>query len=372
MIRKSTQRKTAGRIVRLLPLALLTLWVASCGGRGDDPPGQGQEPGVPVEVVTLRGRAASLRIERVGVLRGSAEVDVVPKVAGRIQEVRAARGQRVGRGDVLAVIEQADYRDGVKRGEAGSAVARANLVQAELNVKRQRTLFEEGITSDAVLEAAESAYQVASAGIQQAETALETAERQLSDTRIVSPFDGYVGARMVEVGTFVAPPAAAFAVVALDPMEIEVAVTDRDVTRVKIGAPAEVSVDAIPGRRFAGEVTEVSVSTDRMSGSFPLIVRVPNPEGMLRDGMTAAVAIEVGQKPDAIVVSPDVLIERGGQWLAYVVRDTVAEPRRVVPGELVAGGIIVEKGLQAGDRLVVKGQAYLDDGTRVRVEGVGS
>ena len=116
-----------------------------------------------------------LQLERVGVLRGSAEVEVVPKVAGRIHEVSAVRGQRVKSGEVLAVVEQADYLDGLRQAKAGLAVAEANLDQAELNVTRQRTLFEEGIASDAVLEGAESAYQVAAAGIQQAKAGVEMA-----------------------------------------------------------------------------------------------------------------------------------------------------------------------------------------------------
>jgi RND family efflux transporter MFP subunit len=325
-----------------------------------------------VEVVTLEGEEAILLIERVGVLRGSAEVEVVPKVAGRIQRVIAVRGQKVARGDVLAVIEQADYVDGLQQAQAGLAVAEANLVQAELNIARQRALFDEGIASDAALEAAESAYRVASAGVRQAQAAFEIAERALGDTRIVSPLEGYVADRMVEVGTFVSPPVAAYSVVALDPLEMVCLVTDQDISRVEIGATADIDVKALPDRRFKGRVTEVSVATDRTSGGFPVTVSVPNPDGILKDGMTAIVDLHVGRQPGAIVVSPDVLIERGGQWYAYVVKDSVAESRRVTPGDWVTGGVIVEDGLEEGDALVVKGQAYLDTGTRVKVEEVGS
>ncbi len=354
---------------RVLPLFLL---LAACGRPDGQAGGDGSERGLAVEVVTLRAETTELRLERPGVLRGSSEVEVVPKVAGRIQEVRVGIGQRVKRGDVLAVIEQADYLDGLQQAQAGVAVAEANLVQAELNVERQRKLFEEEIASDAALEAAESAYRVAVAGLRQAQAAMEIAGRQVNDTRIISPLDGFVAARMVEVGTFVLPPVVAYTVVSLDPMEILISVTDRDISRIRLRAPADVHVYALEGRVFSGRVSEVSVAADRTSGSFPVTIRIPNPDGILRDGMTAQAAIHVGERESAIVVSPDVLIERGGQWFAYVVRDTVAESRRVTPGEWVAGGVIVEEGLSAGERLVVKGQAYLDTGTRVRVEEVGS
>ncbi|MCK4546964.1 MAG: efflux RND transporter periplasmic adaptor subunit [Candidatus Eisenbacteria sp.] len=349
----------------------LCLLFAGCGNSGGNPGEDGEATGVPVEIVTLRSQTAELRLERVGVLRGSAEVDVVPKVAGRIQGVRAVRGQRVERGEVLAVIEQADYLDGLRQAEAGMAVAEANRKQAELNVERQRSLFEEGIASDAVFEAAESAYQVASAGVRQAKAAVKMAERQVGDTRIISPLDGFVAERMVEVGTFVSPPVAAYNVVALDPMEIRVMVTDRDIAQVHRGAKVDISVAAFPGRCFAGRVTEVPMAADRTCGSFAVTVAVPNPDGNLRDGMTVTAAIRIGQRESAIVVPEDVLIERGGQWYAYVVNDTTAESRRVTLGDPVAGGVIVEEGLRDGEKLVVKGQAYLDNGTPVRIGEVG-
>lgn len=357
------------RIFCVLPVCLL---LAACGGTGGNSGENEGEAGIPVEVVTLKAETAILRIERVGVLRGSAEVEVVPKVAGRIQEVLVLRGQRVRKGDVLAVIEQADYLDGLEQARAGLAVAEANLLQAELNVKRQRKLFDEGIASDAVLEGAESTYEVAKAGVRQARAAVGIAERQVGDTRIVSPLDGFVSAAMVEVGTFVSPPTVAFNVVALDPMEIQVAVTDRDIVRVSPGGKAEVAVEVLGGRRFEGRVTEVSVAADRMSGSFPVTVEVPNPGGELKDGMKAEVAVQVGERAGAIVVPPDVLVERGGRWFAYVVADTAAESRQVSLGEWVVGGVIVEEGLREGEALVVTGQAYLDDGTRVRVKEVES
>jgi RND family efflux transporter MFP subunit len=297
-------------------------------------------------------------------------VQVVPKVAGRIEEIRAVRGERVQTGDVLAVIEQADYMDGLSQARAALAVAEANLAQAELNVTRQRTLAEEGIASDAALEAAETAFRVAAAGVQQAKAAVEMAERQVDDTRIVSPIDGFVAERMVEVGTFVSPPSAAYTVVALDPMEMQLSVTDRDIAGIRVGAAVDLTVGALPGRSFLGRVTEVSVAADRTTGSFPVTVRIPNRDRVLRDGMAARAAIHTGEREDALVVSPDALIERGGQWFAYVVKDTVAESRRVRPGEWTADGVLVEEGLEEGDRLVVKGQAYLDDGTRVRVQEV--
>ncbi len=251
-------------------------------------------------------------------------------------------------------------------------MAEANLAQAELNVKRQRTLFEEQITSDAALETAESAYDVAQAGVRQARAAMETVGRQVEDTRIVSPLNGFVTVRRVEVGTFVSPPTPAYTVVAMDPMEVLLSVTDRDISRVRVGAAVDVFVDALEGSSLSGRVSEVSVAADRMSGSFPVKIRVSNRDGTLRDGMTVRVAVHVGRRENAIVVSPDALIERGGQWFAFVVHDSAAESRRVTPGAWVAGGVIIEEGLSAGDRLVVKGQAYLDTGTRVRVEEVGS
>jgi membrane fusion protein (multidrug efflux system) len=144
-------------------------------------------------------------------------------------------------------------------------------------------------------------------------------------------------------------------------------VNERDASRLRNGARARVTLDAHPDRAFTGELTHVVPQADRESRAFPVKVRVPNAEHVLKSGMFARVALEVAGNRQALHVPKDAVVRRAGSALVFVVDNGVARARPVRTG-VSAGGLVevLDGALTAGQEVVVVGNDTLQDGAKVR------
>ncbi len=322
-----------------------------------------------VAVDTLALREAVVTLEAGGTLEASAQVDVVAKVNGMLEHIQVDEGDRVQRDQPLAVIERDDYVLGLEQADAAVAMAEAGLATAESNEKRMNSLFAEGLSSDAAIEGAVAAHDVARAQLAQAKAAKALATRRLDDTTIRAPFDGYVLERLVDTGSTVGQGMPLFTVIATDTLRFQFPLGEQDIIKIKPGTPAIVRVNAFGDRSFDAFVSSVPPGTSLQSAVFRVMLSIPNDKRTLLQGMSARATLPLERRAHAIVVPADVLLQRGGAWTAYVVEDSLAQERPVVPGPEAECGMIVESGLEAGDVLVVEGQTYLRPAQPVRVSG---
>lgn len=257
-------------------------------------------------------------VQSTGQVQPLTQVQVGAQVSGRITKVMVDFNSKVKSGDVLAEIDPTLFGAQIDSGRAQIAAATAAVTKAEANViairarlDRIKKLVTEGITSQSELDAAQGAYDVAvaevaasKANVNQLQAQLRSSRTNLEYTRIFSPIDGVVINRAIDPGQTVAASfqAPVLFVIAQDLQKMRVLadIDEADVGRLKEGISAEVSVDAFPGEKFKGIVSQVRFSPNSQAGvvTYAAVIEVDNPDVKLRPGMTATVSIRTAEVKD--------------------------------------------------------------------------
>jgi len=350
-------------LVTVVLAAALTL--VACDRANGDNAKEGKEdvPAVPVEV------AATQRAEMAAMYTGTAPVEsdrkalVLPKVQGEIRQVLADEGQRVRAGQLLARLDGDKLRLEV-------ALNEATMNKLERDYNRNLELQQKGLVSATALDNLK--YELAAA-----KANWELARLQLSYCDIRSPIDGNVTQRLdvVKVGNTVTPvggviesgQSALFVIEDLDTLMLRVNVPERELAKLVVGQPAQLSFDAVPGHVFLGTISQISPSVNAETATFSVRIRVTQAEGLLRPGMFARVAIIYERKPNALQIPRTALLDGDGPPKVFVIKDGKAAERSVKLGLSNGAWIEVTEGLKDGEQVVVVGQGAVKPGAAVRV-----
>ncbi len=259
-------------------------------------------------------------VQSTGQVQPLTQVQVGAQVSGRITNVMVDFNSQVKKGDVLAEIDPTLFGAQIDSGRAQISSAAAAVTKADANViavrsrlERAKKLVAEGIGTQADLEQAQGAYDVAvadvaatKANVNALQAQLRSSRTNLEYTRIFSPIDGVVISRAIDPGQTVAASfqAPVLFVIAQDlrKMRVLADIDEADVGRLKEGITAEVSVDAFPGEKFKGTVSQVRFSPTSNAGvvTYAAVIEVDNPDVKLRPGMTATVSIRTAEMRDAL------------------------------------------------------------------------
>jgi membrane fusion protein, multidrug efflux system len=349
---------------------LLALLAAACGGAAQSaPPLTEKQRTVPVRTATVTARDVDDVVVLTGTLRPRAQVQVVAEVAARLLRIQKDEGARVQRGDVLAVLDPVDFRLGHERAQAALKMAEATLAHAEAEKERADSLLKTGGITDKDHLASQMNLRVAGASVAQARAEASMAAQQLARSTVRAPFSGRVAKRLADPGAMLAAGAPIFTVVDDSVLEFRAAVPSVSYNRVKVGAPVDVSVDAVPGKAIPGRVARIAPLVEERSRSFEAIVEVPgSPE--LVGGLFARAVVRVGRVSGALVLPPTALIRDGarpGEAEAFVLSANQAERRKVTVGVESADAVQVTSGLKAGDVVVVDPPPALASGATVEI-----
>lgn len=279
------------------------------------------------------------------------EVTISSEVAGEIVELPVHDGQKVEKGDTLVRVNPDTLEAQVLQQEAAlratnanSLEAEARMMQAELELKRIRSLSEKGFTTQEQVDQADTSFQIAQASYQATLSRIEQQEMQLKEARnslakatSFAPISGTItsltselGDRVVGTGQFEGTEI--MRVADLTQIEVRVDVSESDIVQVKIGDPASIEIDAIPGEEFQGEVTEIANSANRDSSSssdqlttFQVKVRLLEPSKQIRPGMTATAEIKTETVKDVVKVPLQAVTVRSKDVVAKQLGETKDE-----------------------------------------------
>lgn len=312
---------------------------------------------------------------------------VSAKIQGRLAELRVEEGSIVREGETLARLESTDYEAQVARARAAVQRAQADLAEYERQARLADDLAKQRIVAEDQREAAASRVRIAEAELAQQQADLAFAEAQLQNTVIRAPFGGVVVKKMAEVGESVAPippgvnistsSGAIVALADLQTLEVEADVAEANVAKVQNGQPAEVTVEAIPDRRYKAVLRQVIPTADRTKATVMVKVTILDKDKDLKPEMSAKVTFlepEKQRQPEAaaepvVLVPRAAVVSRGGKPAVFLVRDGKAQERGVVLGTERQGQVIVVEGLSGGETIVAKPGDALADGAAVRVKG---
>jgi RND family efflux transporter MFP subunit len=353
---------------RALAVALL-LTAAACSG----PDQQAVAPVPPVEVATVEGRRVVERIQATGDLIPREEATIASEVPGLVTKLHVDEGSAVKRGEALLEIDPERRRLELDARRARVEEAEAALADQKRQTERVRELSQKQIASDAQLDQGELALRLSQSRLNAARAELGLGERALRDATVVAPFDGLVAKRLVSQGEFVAPGAPLVELVALDPIEISFHVTEIDSARVSVGATVALRVATYPNDAFQGEVISVSPGVDLRTRMLRVRALVPNADGRLRPGFFARVDLGISEREGVPMIPEDAVLQRADGAIAFrLVGEDRVERCVLRTGALREGQVEVIEGLELGDRVVVRGQTGLVDGSLVSASEHGA
>ena len=343
---------------------------ASAAGapRAAGAPGGAPQGPVAVEVGKVESATLVDEAQAVGTLRSRQGVVVRPEVAGRIAALGFQDGQRVRKGQVLVQLDDAIVAAQVRQAQAQVSIARANY-------DRNRELLAENFVSQAAVDQT-------AANLQVAEAQLALARAQLERMKIVAPFDGTAGIRQVNVGDYVAAGTDLVNLEDLSRVYVDFRLPERYLPQLRVGQAAQVTLDALPQKRFNARIDAMDPQVDATGRSVLVRASLDNTEGVLRPGMFARVDTVLSTRPEALVVPEEaVMPDAGKQFVIKVVpgpevegRATrVAQPSEVQTGARRQGRVEILQGVQAGDTVVTAGhQRVQRDGALLRIVEVGA
>lgn len=341
-----------------------------------------EAPPIAVEITRVQKRTVNDRIDVVGSLDANASVELRARVSGYIKKLPYDMGDYVEAGAVVVELDDSEFTESVVRAEAALKVAQANLAAqtakadlAQDDVNRLSGLAESGVTTPQQLDQARAQLAIAQAELElgQAQVAQAESDRlqsqlRLKDTKITTPFAGYVASRLVETGDLAQPNLPLLNIADLSIVRTIVHVVERDYHRVQAGQRAQIQVDAYPGEWFEGTVIRKAPVVDPDTRTAEVHIELLNDKARLKPGMHARVRLMFGQRHDAEVVPIAAVFERNGQPAVYLIEGT--PPRtvlRTVQVGVTEGNVVeIVSGLSVGEQVVTLGARLVADGQSVQ------
>ena len=317
---------------------------------------------------------------------------VASKMTGRLTALLVEEGSIVKNGQILARMESSDVAAAKDQVAANLINARAMLKQARVerdNLQKENAryqkLIKDGYISQSEYDAINTRYlrsqeavKAASAAAESAAAALTGAEANLDYTLIRAPFDGVVLTKNADVGDIVTPLGASStskaAVVTLADMgslQVEADVSETSITRIRVGQPCDIQLDALPDKRFRGQVHAIVPTVDRAKATVLVKVRFLDLDARMLPDMSAKVSflsreLTAGELQPRLAVNKDALVSRDGKNITYLVQDNKVRETAISVGDRLGDLQEVETGLKSGDRVVLKPKG-LRDGAKIKV-----
>ena len=332
-------------------------------------PGAGRIAAFPVKVEPVATRTVEYAISAVGSVEAFEIVQVTARVAGAVEKIQFREGDNVRKGQTLVEIEPERYRLATEEANAELEKAKASLAEAEAGRDRRQGANDKtpGLIPGEEISAWSTRVATAQAEVGAAQAALELSQRNARDARPEAPFAGTIQSRNVQTGQYVTPGTLLTTLVRRDPLLIRCQIPEGDASHLSTGMGVRFTVRNGQTEHHA-RIVAVAGSADLTSRMVPVTAEVTDSGPELRPGAFAEITIPVGSKAEA-TVAPETAIrpsERG--FLAYVVRNGVAEERVLTLGLRTPDGMVeVKSGLSPIDSLVVRGAEALRNGAKVRV-----
>lgn len=357
----------------IFPLAILLI-LSGCPDRSRPEGRAGQSSTLdrgasahPVELTEVRAEDVIEWIRAVGSIHADQQVELSAEVGGRLAEIEVEVGDLVEEGDLVARLDDERLRIARDLARAEVEMARANLEKSRRDAQRQVSLYEGQVTSEFSLEQANLKARIDEGQLKVAQARLAVAERNLADASIISPVEGEITRKHVEVGELVEAGTPLFEVAKIDRVKIVVHVSELEVTRLHKGQEAEISVDGHPGVVFRGAVNTISAQADPQTRAFPVEILVVNDQAeKLLPGFIGRARIRGRTFENAISLPEEVVVESDGRPVVFVATGDTASARSVETGFADRGRLLITQGLEPGDRVIVTGQQSLRDGDRIQ------
>jgi membrane fusion protein (multidrug efflux system) len=309
-------------------------------------------PPMPVEVAKAQEQGIADRLDALGTIEADEAITVVSEIDGVVTSLPFREGDAVGKGTLIARIDDAQLKAETDRAEALRD-------QSRTAYQRVKVVVEEGAGATQDLDDAAAALKVAEAN-------LSWAQARLAKTRITAPFPGMLGARRVSPGAFLRAGEPITDLARVEELRVNFSAPERFLAKLTRGAEVQVTTTAYPGLAVTGKIDVIEPVLDPQTRSARIVARVANPEGKLRPGMSANVAAVLEQRPSALTIPSEAVFVEGAQAYVYVVKpDSTVTRTAVTLGTRTRDVVEVLAGLSVDASVVRAGHQKLFEGARI-------
>lgn len=364
-------------MTRILSMAVLAILLAACG-REAPPENSGEEHAIDapttaqivlsdeeikaagIRTEALQPAEVHERIALTATIQANQErlAHIAPRVPGRIVTIAVKLGDQVRAGQSLASldsIELGEAHSGYLQAESQFKLAQADFERAEKLYADQIVPQKDYLRSRAEHEKARASFKAAADKLRLMGVTPARAESAVSVFPIHAPFAGTIIEKQAVLGELAQPDKSLFTVADLSSLWIEANLFEKDLGKVRVGVPAEISVAAYPNEVFKGRLNYISSVMDKESRTVKARVDVSNADGRLKPDMFAAVAVDTASTRQALTVPVSALILVEGQQVVFVQGKAGFEKRAVDLGDALGQRVVVKGGIEAGEMLVVEG-----------------
>ncbi len=344
------------------------------------------------EVVTISPAQADVKLMASGYVVPQRHSIVASKQPGRLESVLVKEGDEVREGQLLAQLESADLRATLSEARAALASARARvlgtkatLAEARLQLGREKQLLGSGGSTQSTVDTAQSRFDLAEANLQAGNAEVEAAaarvanaEVALRNARITAPFSGRVVRKLAEAGEVMSAlyqntVGGIVELVDFNSLVVEADVSEGRIGAIKIGDPAEVTLDAFPSQRLRGVVSELRPTVDPQKATVLTRVKFVDPVPAVLPQMAAKVLFlnraldeQKLKEPPKTVVPGSAVVEKGGSKQVFVLSEGRVHVTPIVLGDVIGDSIEVKQGPGPGTHVVLHPPSSLQDGDSVR------
>ena len=356
---------------------------------------QAEMPPLPVKVVEAERRDVPLSIEMVGTTLGQQDVPIRARVEGFLETMNFQEGRFVKQGDLLYTIDPQPFQAKLVEAQSQLASAQTSLAKSEADLNRIRPLAEMKAVSEQDLDAAVAQEAAARANVRASEAGVDLAKIELSYTKIYAPIEGLIGLTKARPGEFVGRepnPVVLNVLSDIDPIRVRFAIAEREYLILARTYMESINLDATQsglsrnekmkedtrkqdlvliladGSRHdqLGSVIAASQAIDPTTGTYSVEAVFPNPTGYLLPGQFARVMAPYQTLENAVTVPRKAIVELQGRFRVYIVDDSNAvEMRDVELGPIKDTDIVIESGLDGGEKVIVEGLQKVRPGMAV-------
>lgn len=339
------------KIVKFALPVLLVSMLAACGE--EEMAKKEEKYAIPVETTTVIQGNVSSFYSTTATLEAPQEANVVSRIAGLIEVINVEEGDRVKKGQSLAIIDAKRQQYDLDRSEA-----EVKIIEQELN-RLKKMNNKEFISADSM---AKLEY-----NLQAAIARRDLAELQVKESHVVSPIDGIIAKRYVKAGNMAKEFGDLFYIVNQDELHGIVHLPEQQLTSLRLGQEAQVFSNQQSKNAINAKVLRISPVVDPQSGTFKVTLAVPNQDARLKAGMFTRVELKYDTHENVITVPYSALINQDNKQALYVINGTNANRREVEIGYREGDAVEIVSGIKPGEVVVTRGQQNLKDQSLVEV-----
>ena len=332
-------------------VVLASVLFISCGSNEENIEKKEKLPTVRTQIIEVQSFTEAYNI--IGVVKPYDEATLSSEEGGLITYLRVDKGDLVRRGQVIARLKKdVDY--------ASYQQSLAQYELARINFERMESLYLDDVTTEAE-------YTNAKLNLEIAEKTVDVYERRLSKGYVRSPINGVVDAKYMFKGEVSSPGAPIVKIVNVSKVKISAGIPERYINDVSKGSKVKITFDILPGEEYEGTVNYVSPTLSPINRTFEIEVVINNSDRKLKPEMSANVQVTRFNVDNAVVLSQDLVVDFGEEKYVFVLENDVAKKRIVTIGGRNGNDILIESGLNLGDKLIYEGYQSLVDGDKVKV-----